>query len=121
MSWRELRNFSNTMQLLGYPYQISLDAFRTPNFDLMANVLIWLIKRFGLTSCFFSPPKPLMIQVRSTVLSAIRYIVRSRPSLFCKGSVRIHGLLSATALNINLWSCFSHTPFPSLASFPIYS
>ncbi|KAJ4458190.1 putative Clusterin-associated protein 1 [Paratrimastix pyriformis] len=53
MSWRELRNFSNSMQILGYPYQISLDAFRTPNFELMSHALVWLIKRYD---SHFTPP-----------------------------------------------------------------
>lgn len=34
------------MRVLGYPRLISLANFRSPNFPLVAEILIWLIKRF---------------------------------------------------------------------------
>ncbi|KAL7303399.1 hypothetical protein TKK_0004584 [Trichogramma kaykai] len=46
MSFRELRNFTEMMRVLGYPRLISLSNFRHPNFPLIAEILIWLVKRF---------------------------------------------------------------------------
>ncbi|QDZ21829.1 clusterin-associated protein 1 [Chloropicon primus] len=46
MSFRELRNFTETMRCLGYPRLISMENFRTPNFELVADLLYWLLKRY---------------------------------------------------------------------------
>ncbi|XP_029032159.1 clusterin-associated protein 1 [Osmia bicornis bicornis] len=46
MSFRDLRNFTEIMQVLGYPRLISLGNFRLPNFPLVAEILVWLVKRF---------------------------------------------------------------------------
>ncbi|KAG5477278.1 hypothetical protein LSCM4_04496 [Leishmania orientalis] len=46
MSFRELRSFSETMRLLGYPRLISMDSFREPNVELVADCLHWLIMRY---------------------------------------------------------------------------
>ena len=34
------------MRALGYPRLISLSNFRHPNFPLIAEILVWLVKRF---------------------------------------------------------------------------
>lgn len=34
------------MRALGYPSLISMESFRTPNFPLVADILVWLSKRF---------------------------------------------------------------------------
>ncbi|XP_071813296.1 clusterin-associated protein 1-like [Apostichopus japonicus] len=46
MSYRDLRNFTEMMRALGYPRLISMENFRTPNFSLVAEVLIWLVQRY---------------------------------------------------------------------------
>lgn len=46
MSFRELRNFTETMRCLGYPRLISMENFRTPNFELVSDLLYWLLKRY---------------------------------------------------------------------------
>ncbi|CAM9363811.1 unnamed protein product, partial [Phaeothamnion confervicola] len=46
MSFRELRNFTEMMRALGYTRLISLDNFRTPNFELVADILYWMVKRY---------------------------------------------------------------------------
>ncbi|XP_029003353.1 clusterin-associated protein 1 homolog [Betta splendens] len=46
MSYRDLRNFTEMMRALGYPRLISMENFRTPNFSLVAEILIWLVKRY---------------------------------------------------------------------------
>lgn len=50
MSYRELRNFTEQMRALGYPRPISMENFRTPNFDLVADILRWLVKRYEPTA-----------------------------------------------------------------------
>uniref|UniRef100_G3RKB1 Clusterin associated protein 1 n=1 Tax=Gorilla gorilla gorilla TaxID=9595 RepID=G3RKB1_GORGO len=45
MSFRDLRNFTEMMRALGYPRHISMENFRTPNFGLVSEVLLWLVKR----------------------------------------------------------------------------
>ena len=37
---------SRQMRALGYPRLISMDNFRTPNFELVADVLYWMVKRY---------------------------------------------------------------------------
>ncbi|XP_068003457.1 clusterin-associated protein 1 isoform X2 [Melanerpes formicivorus] len=46
MSFRDLRNLTEMMRALGYPRLISMENFRTPNFKLVAEVLLWLVKRY---------------------------------------------------------------------------
>ena len=46
MSFRELRNFCEIMRALGYQRPISLENFRTPNFELVADILFWLVQRY---------------------------------------------------------------------------
>lgn len=37
--------YVETMKSLGYPRPISMDGFRSPNFELVADCLQWLIHR----------------------------------------------------------------------------
>ncbi|KAF7708049.1 hypothetical protein HF521_017106 [Silurus meridionalis] len=46
MSFRDLRNFTEMTRALGYPRLISMENFRTPNFPLVAEILLWLVKRY---------------------------------------------------------------------------
>jgi clusterin-associated protein 1 len=46
MSFRELRNFTEIMRALGYPRIISMDNFRKPNFELVADILYWMVKLY---------------------------------------------------------------------------
>ncbi|KAG1678615.1 hypothetical protein FOA52_012622 [Chlamydomonas sp. UWO 241] len=46
MSFRELRSFTETMRSLGYPRLISMENFRAPNFELVADCLYWLVQRY---------------------------------------------------------------------------
>eukprot|EP00823_Brevimastigomonas_motovehiculus_P009691 TRINITY_DN941_c0_g1_i1.p1 TRINITY_DN941_c0_g1~~TRINITY_DN941_c0_g1_i1.p1 ORF type:complete len:605 (-),score=222.48 TRINITY_DN941_c0_g1_i1:124-1938(-) len=45
MSFREIRDFIEMMKSLGYPRLISMENFRTPNFELVADILYWLVHR----------------------------------------------------------------------------
>ncbi|XP_022252514.1 clusterin-associated protein 1 homolog isoform X2 [Limulus polyphemus] len=46
MSYRDLRNFTEMMRVLGYPRMISMENFCNPNFPLVAEILKWLVKRY---------------------------------------------------------------------------
>lgn len=46
MSYRELRNFCEIMRALGYHRNISMENFRDPNFELVADVLYWFALRY---------------------------------------------------------------------------
>lgn len=39
-------DFTEMMRALGYPRLISMENFHTPNFMLVSEVLLWLVKRF---------------------------------------------------------------------------
>ena len=41
-----LLDFTEMMRALGYTRLISMENFRNPNFPLVAEILIWLVKRF---------------------------------------------------------------------------
>lgn len=46
MSFRELRNFCEIMRALGYHRNISLENFKDPNFELVADILYWFALRY---------------------------------------------------------------------------
>lgn len=46
MSFRELRNFTELLRQLGYPRLISLENFRRPNFELVADILYWMVRLY---------------------------------------------------------------------------
>ncbi|GAX85415.1 hypothetical protein CEUSTIGMA_g12831.t1 [Chlamydomonas eustigma] len=46
MSFRDLRSFTEVMRSLGFPRLISMENFRTPNFELVAECLYWLVQRY---------------------------------------------------------------------------
>jgi hypothetical protein len=46
-------DFTETMKALGYPRLISVENFRTPNFELVADALFWLVSPITST-----PPRP---------------------------------------------------------------
>lgn len=46
MSFRELRNFTEIMRALGYHRNISMENFRDPNFELVADILYWFAMRY---------------------------------------------------------------------------
>lgn len=39
-------DFTEIMRALGYPRSVSMDNFRTPNFELVADALFWMVKRY---------------------------------------------------------------------------
>ena len=52
MSFRELRNFCEIMRGLGFPRLISMENFRKPNFELVAEILYFLKFKILVSSPF---------------------------------------------------------------------
>ncbi|RLN37663.1 hypothetical protein BBJ28_00001919 [Nothophytophthora sp. Chile5] len=50
MSFRELRNLTEMMRALGYPRPISMENFRQPNFELVSDLLYWMVKKYDPSS-----------------------------------------------------------------------
>uniref|UniRef100_A0A7S3JJP9 Clusterin-associated protein 1 n=1 Tax=Euplotes harpa TaxID=151035 RepID=A0A7S3JJP9_9SPIT len=53
MSYRDLRNFCEIMRSLGYSRPISVENFRLPNFELVADLCLWFAERYD-PSCDIS-------------------------------------------------------------------
>jgi clusterin-associated protein 1 len=53
MSFRDLRNFCEIMRSLGYSRPISVENFRLPNFELVADLSLWFAERYD-PSCEIS-------------------------------------------------------------------
>lgn len=49
MSYRDLRNFCEIMRSLGYSRPISVENFRLPNFELVADLSLWFAERYDPT------------------------------------------------------------------------
>ena len=50
MAYRETRCLCETMRQLGYPRRISMENFRQPNFQLVAELLYWMVQRYDPTA-----------------------------------------------------------------------
>lgn len=50
MAYREIRCLSEIMRQLGYPRRISLENFKQPNFQLVAELLYWMVQRYDPTA-----------------------------------------------------------------------
>ena len=46
MSYRELRNFTEILRALGFTRNVSMENFREPNFELVAELLYWFALRY---------------------------------------------------------------------------
>ena len=46
MSYRDTRSLCELLRLLGFPRKISLENFRVPNFELVSEILYWLVHRY---------------------------------------------------------------------------
>lgn len=47
MSFRELRNLTEYLKELSYPRVVSMENFRSANFELTADILFWLVQRLA--------------------------------------------------------------------------
>ena len=79
MSYRDLRSLTEMMRALGYPRLISLENFRQPNFQLVAEMLSWLVRRFEP-----SADLPQEIETMDERIMFIRYVCILFLLIFCQ-------------------------------------
>ena len=46
MTYRECRNLTEMLRALNYPRLVSIENFKKPNFELVADILFWLAQRY---------------------------------------------------------------------------
>lgn len=44
-NFEKKKDFSEILKILGYPRVVSIENFRTPNFNLVLDILKWFIKK----------------------------------------------------------------------------
>ncbi|KOB70149.1 putative clusterin associated protein 1 [Operophtera brumata] len=87
MSYRDLRNFSEAMRVLGFPKPISLESFRIPNWELMEECLRWLASRVEPDS---SLPRASSMEQRVSLVSQAIALFHSRANVKLNGK-RLYG------------------------------
>lgn len=68
--------FTEMMKSLGYPRLISLDNFRSPNFELVADCLHWLIQRCS--DCLLHPSELVRNASELSSFSSFRWLNAAR-------------------------------------------
>lgn len=94
MSHRELRNLTEMLRALGYPHLVSMQSFRTPNFELVADVLHWLVARYDSS-----------ISVDDTIeteADRVHFLKATAQAMLLKGRIRLSlkNLYSANGLAV---------------------
>lgn len=82
MSFRELRNFAEHMRALGYQRLVSVENFRTPNFELVASVLYWMIKRYD--------PDIIVSDSIETEADRIEFLTKVANALATKAKIKLN-------------------------------
>jgi clusterin-associated protein 1 len=83
MSYRELRNFTESLRALGYPRLISMESFRQPNFELVADVLAWLVKRYD-------PASALEADQTNSEDQRVQFLKLAQQIVFSKARIRLN-------------------------------
>eukprot|EP00916_Digyalum_oweni_P018966 GHVL01031640.1.p1 GENE.GHVL01031640.1~~GHVL01031640.1.p1 ORF type:complete len:228 (-),score=43.52 GHVL01031640.1:521-1204(-) len=82
MSYSDTRRFCETMRFLGYPRLISIESFHNPNFQLIAEILDWLVHRYD--NSLFIP------EDISTEKDRILFIKKVVEVLAVRARIKIH-------------------------------
>ncbi|CAH3999351.1 clusterin-associated protein 1 [Pieris brassicae] len=83
MSYRDLRNFSEDMRALGFPEHISLESFRTPNWDLLDSCLRWLAARLE--------PDAVLAGGKDTVEQRIAMVMHAVEIFHSRANLKLNG------------------------------
>ncbi|KAJ0410743.1 hypothetical protein ATCC90586_006846 [Pythium insidiosum] len=78
MSYRELRNLTEMMRALGYPRPISMENFRKPNFELVSDLLYWMVKKYDPTSSLTEEIDTEEDRVQFITMVATEVLVKAR-------------------------------------------
>ena len=114
MSFRELRNFKEIMATLGYPRLISIENFKVPHFELVADALEWLCHRYDKNMEILSDIRTEQDRVAFLKSVAEQLLVKARVKLNLKNLYASNGfavrelLKVATLLHANP----NPTPYP---------
>lgn len=82
MSFRELRNFTEILRALGYPRLVSMENFRVPNFELVADCLVWLIQRYD--------PKIDIVDDISTEADRVAFLKAVTQTMATRGRLKLN-------------------------------
>jgi len=81
MSYRELRDFTECVRVLGYPRLVSMDNFRTPNFPLVADILYWMVLRYDPSTSVTVSDDISTEECRIEFLTSIAQVMLSRAAV----------------------------------------
>ncbi|KAG7400387.1 Clusterin-associated protein 1 [Phytophthora boehmeriae] len=82
MSFRELRNLTEMMRALGYPRPISVENFRTPNFELVSDLLYWMVKKYD--------PSSSVTEEIDTEEDRVQFLTQIATEVLAKARIRLN-------------------------------
>lgn len=82
MSFRELRNLTEMMRALGYPRPISMENFRKPNFELVSDMLYWMVKKYD--------PSSSVTEEIDTEEDRIEFLTQVASEVLAKARIRLN-------------------------------
>ena len=100
MSFRELRNFKEIMATLGYPRLISIENFKVPHFELVADALEWLCHRYDKNMEILSDIRTEQDRVAFLKSVAEQLLVKARVKLNLKNLYASNGFAVRELLKI---------------------
>ena len=100
MSFRELRNFKEIMATLGYPRLISIENFKVPHFELVADALEWLCHRYDKNMEILSDIRTEQDRVAFLKSVAEQLLVKARVKLNLKNLYSSNGFAVRELLKV---------------------
>ena len=100
MSYRELRNFKEIMATLGYPRLISIENFKVPHFELVADILVWLCHRYDKNMEILSEIRTEQDRVAFLKSVAEQLLVKARVKLNLKNLYASNGFAVRELLKV---------------------
>ena len=100
MSFRELRNFKEIMATMGYPRLISIENFKVPHFELVADALEWLCHRYDKNMEILSDIRTEQDRVAFLKSVAEQLLVKARVKLNLKNLYASNGFAVRELLKV---------------------
>ncbi|XP_073392434.1 uncharacterized protein [Physcomitrium patens] len=82
MSFTNIRKFCSLMEELGYPSKVSMESFNSPNFELVANSLHWLMLRFD--------PTIDLVKDISTEASRVNFVKAATKLMLARAKIKLN-------------------------------
>ena len=117
MSFRELRNFKEIMATLGYPRLISIENFKVPHFELVADALEWLCHRYDKNMEILSDIRTEQDRVAFLKSVAEQLLVKARVKLNLKNLYASNGFAVRELLKVS--RCGPPLPLPRPLPLPL--